>query len=217
MKNAIYLLGLFVFIVSCKPTSSGIVTTKKEAVKRNIYSYNFPNTNTTSSETVVHKKIKYTPENAFQDETPQPIVMDTDCEDAVIVTENPYNFNNQIINWALQNLGSPYYSGGTSKSGFDCSGLVYATYKNFNIILPRTSTDMSRIGRVLNREEIRKGDLIFFRTNGRSHINHVGLVVDVTNEEIKFVHSSTHKGVIVSSTKEGYYHKTFAQVNRIIE
>ena len=62
----------------------------------------------------------------------------------------------------------------------------------------------------------KKGDLIFFKTNGRGHINHVGLVVEVNGDEIKFVHSSVQRGVIVSSTKEAYYAKAFASVRRVI-
>jgi hypothetical protein len=46
-------------------------------------------------------------------------------------------------------------------------------------------------------------------------INHVGLVIDVNSDEIKFIHSATSKGVIISSTKEEYYNKTFTQANRI--
>ncbi|GAB1537825.1 hypothetical protein NUACC21_04790 [Scytonema sp. NUACC21] len=76
---------------------------------------------------------------------------------------------------------------------------------------------MARIGRVLDRNEYRRGDLIFFRTNGRRTINHVGMITEVSSDEIKFVHSSTQLGVVVSSTKEPYYQRTFAQVNRVIE
>lgn len=69
----------------------------------------------------------------------------------------------------------------------------------------------------VNTDEAQKGDLIFFKTNGRHHINHVGMVVEVVDGEIKFVHSSTHGGVMISSTKEPYYERTFSQVNRILE
>jgi len=61
-----------------------------------------------------------------------------------------------------------------------------------------------------------KGDLVFFRTNGRGVISHVGMVIENDGEEIKFIHSSTSKGVIISSTKEPYYKRTFAQANRVI-
>ena len=123
----------------------------------------------------------------------------------------------QLIDDANKNIGSPYKAGGTDKNGFDCSGLVFVTFKKAAITLPRKSIDMSKIGRVIDKNEIQKGDLIFFKTNGKREINHVGLVVDVAGDEIKFIHSSSQLGVIVSSTKEPYYGKAFAQANRIIE
>ena len=76
---------------------------------------------------------------------------------------------------------------------------------------------MAKIGRKLDQNDIQKGDLIFFKTNGKHVINHVGMVTEVTDDEIKFIHSSTQKGVIISSTKETYYGKTFEQANRILE
>jgi len=123
----------------------------------------------------------------------------------------------QVIEEASENLGSPYKAGGIDKKGFDCSGLVFMSFKKIDIVLPRKSIDMSKTGRIISKNDIRKGDLIFFKTNGKSEINHVGLVVDVNDDEIKFIHSSSQLGVIISSTKEPYYGKSFAQANRIIE
>ncbi|RKR09121.1 LysM domain-containing protein [Flavobacterium sp. 90] len=124
---------------------------------------------------------------------------------------------NQLIVNATDNIGIRYRSGGTTKAGFDCSGLMICTFNNFDIKLPRSSIEQSRIGMKVNSEEAQKGDLIFFRTNGRRHINHVGMVVEVLDGEIKFVHSSTHGGVMISSTKEPYYGRTFSQVNRVLQ
>jgi len=123
----------------------------------------------------------------------------------------------QLIANATENIGIRYRSGGTSKSGFDCSGLMICTFNNFDIKLPRSSIEQSRFGTKVNSEEAQKGDLIFFRTNGRRQINHVGMVVEVVDGEIKFVHSSTHGGVMISSTKEPYYTRAFSQVNRVLE
>lgn len=123
----------------------------------------------------------------------------------------------QLIANATENIGIRYRSGGTSKAGFDCSGLMICTFNNFDIKLPRSSIEQSRIGMKVTTEEAQKGDLIFFRTNGRRHINHVGMIVEVADGEIKFVHSSTHGGVMISSTKEPYYTRAFSQVNRILE
>ncbi|MEN2400743.1 LysM peptidoglycan-binding domain-containing protein [Flavobacterium sp. MC2016-06] len=120
-----------------------------------------------------------------------------------------------LIENATQNIGTRYRSGGTTKAGFDCSGLMISTFGSFSIKLPRSSIEQSRIGTVVNSQEAQKGDLIFFRTNGRRQINHVGMVVDVVDGEIKFVHSSIHGGVMISSTRESYYERAFSQVNRV--
>jgi cell wall-associated NlpC family hydrolase/cyanate lyase len=124
---------------------------------------------------------------------------------------------NQIIELASDKIGTRYRSGGTTISGFDCSGLMYSTFAAFDIKLPRSSIEQSSIGEKINDENAQKGDLIFFKTNGRHHINHVGMVIEVAEDEIKFIHSSTHSGVIISSTKEAYYQRNFAQVNRVIK
>ncbi|AWA31405.1 NlpC/P60 family protein [Flavobacterium magnum] len=116
---------------------------------------------------------------------------------------------------AMTFMGVRYHGGGTTTAGMDCSGMVTAVFNIFDIKLPRSSNDMSKVGQKLDRKDIRVGDLIFFRTNGRSVINHVGMVTEVNDDEIKFIHSSTQSGVIISSTKEPYYQRTFAQANRV--
>lgn len=126
-------------------------------------------------------------------------------------------FLDQLIARASENIGSRYRTGGTSKAGFDCSGLMCTTFEAFDIKLPRTSREQSDYGTRINTEEAQKGDLIFFKTNGRSQINHVGMVVEVCEGEIKFIHSSVSNGVIISSTKEKYYEKNFTQINRVVQ
>lgn len=122
-----------------------------------------------------------------------------------------------LIEHATDNIGVRYKAGGTTKSGYDCSGLVFTTFESENIKLPRSSFEQAKIGKIIKRNDAQKGDLIFFKTNKSRQINHVGLIVEVKSDEIKFVHSSTSKGVIISSTKETYYQNSFAQINRIIE
>jgi cell wall-associated NlpC family hydrolase len=204
--SALIILGL---LVSCKPTSS-IITSKSEAIKRGIY--RFPE-NKKIAEKARSQQGKKEPKKAVAGNR----INDKNDDDYVISIDDSSYMVKQLINTASENLGTKYKAGGTTSDGFDCSGLMYSTFKKFDITLPRSSVDMAKIGRILDEDDIRKGDLIFFRTNGKSVINHVGMVTEVTNDEIKFIHSSTKKGVIVSSTKEPYYGKNFAQANRILE
>jgi cell wall-associated NlpC family hydrolase len=123
-----------------------------------------------------------------------------------------------LIDTATENIGVKYKTAGTTKVGFDCSGLIYNIFNSYNIMLPHSSYEQSKLGTIVNRnrEEAKKGDLIFFKTNSKSKINHVGMVIEVNDDEIKFIHASTSKGVIISSTKEHYYERTFVQINRIL-
>ncbi|MFE3847858.1 LysM peptidoglycan-binding domain-containing protein [Flavobacterium sp. LB3P45] len=129
---------------------------------------------------------------------------------------NP-NFLDELIETASANIGTRYQIGGSSKSGFDCSGLMCNTFGAFDIKLPRTSIEQSRLGTVVTPEDAQKGDLIFFRTNGRSRINHVGMVVEVCDGDIKFIHASVGGGVVISSVKEKYYEKKLTQINRVLQ
>lgn len=124
----------------------------------------------------------------------------------------------QLIDEATKNIGVKYKYGGTTKAGFDCSGLMYTVFNSQNIVLPRNSVEQSKIGTVVNqnRDQVQKGDLIFFKTNNSTNINHVGIVIEVNGDEIQFIHSSTSKGVIISSTKQLYYKNALVQINRIL-
>lgn len=122
-----------------------------------------------------------------------------------------------LIETATNNLGAPYKTAGTTKKGFDCSGLVFTTFASEDIQLPRSSFEQSKIGKTIKFNNAQKGDLIFFKTNNNKQINHVGLIVEINSTEIMFIHSTTSKGVIISSTKESYYKNSFVQINRIIE
>ena len=93
---------------------------------------------------------------------------------------------------------------------------MYSTFGQYKIKLPRSSHEQAEYGVAVKTEEAQKGDLIFFKTSKRRQINHVGMVVEVKDGEIKFIHSSTSSGVMISSTKEPYYEKNFAQVNRVL-
>lgn len=123
----------------------------------------------------------------------------------------------QLINVANDYKGVRYSWGGMSRNGMDCSGFVKTAFDQFDIDLPRTSREMASLGNKISKNEAKPGDLIFFKNGKSKTINHVGIVVEVKEDEILFIHSATSKGVTVSSTKEAYYSKGFVQVNRVYD
>ncbi|QXE19398.1 NlpC/P60 family protein [Clostridium sp. 001] len=78
-----------------------------------------------------------------------------------------------VVAYASNFLGVPYVWGGTSPSGFDCSGLVQYVYAHFGINLPRTSQEQQTVGTAVSRDELQPGDLVFFG----SPAYHVGIYV----------------------------------------
>ena len=214
LKKLLYLLAILTFFASCKPTSI-IITSKSEAEKKGFYH--------TPEGTIIIKTEKQnravstikTPKKEPKKDIKSRLSTEEKSDDFDVSNSDTTYLVAQLINSASENLGANYKSGVTTPEGYDCSGLMFATFSKFDIILPRSSNEMSRLGTVLHPDEIKKGDLIFFRTNRKSVINHVGMVTEVLPDEIKFIHSATSSGVIISSTKEPYYSKSFAQANRI--
>jgi len=122
-----------------------------------------------------------------------------------------------VIASAIAYSGARYKYGGTTKKGMDCSGLIYVALQENDIAFPRVSYDMANEGKRVRVNEVQKGDLLFFKTQKKSkRINHVGMVVAVENDEIKFIHSSSSRGVIVSSLREGYWNAAFIKATRIL-
>lgn len=220
LKKLAYISLLVILFTSCKPAAT-IITSKDAAVKKGTYSEPKPISYASAKNPENKKKTQVADIGKTQKQTSYPVKktgINTKNEDDIIVeNEDASYLVKQIINSASDNLGVGYRGGGTTKDGFDCSGLIYSTFRKFDITLPRSSHEMATIGNKITLGEAKKGDLIFFINRGQRRINHVGMVVEVSNDEIKFIHSSTQSGVIISSTKEPYYHKTFAQINRVLQ
>lgn len=126
-----------------------------------------------------------------------------------------------IVNYALTKLGKRYKYGSAGPYTFDCSGLMYYTFKKFGITLQRSSRQQYTMGKKVKKDDIRKGDLVFFLRGktGHRYIGHVGLVISVDSaHNFKFIHASSPKyGVrIDESTKPGYA-RSYAGARRIIE
>lgn len=99
----------------------------------------------------------------------------------------------------------------------DCSGVIHVAFGEANFQLPRVSRYMAKIGRKVSLRKVKKGDLLFFKpSKSIRNINHVGLVVSNKNEQLRFLHSTTSNGVIVSSLSEKYWRKSFVKSNKVL-
>lgn len=164
-----------------------------------------------------HQKDQVRPLKSFShkkitNEPPQ-VNLSTSSPEALPGDTRVYN----ITSFALDFKGTPYKYGGTTRDGMDCSGLVYCSFKQEDIALPRSSRDMAQRGEKLSLEEVNIGDLLFFETDRkRKVINHVGLVVEIENGHILFIHSSTSRGVMISSLADNYWFNHFVMARRVI-
>ena len=103
-----------------------------------------------------------------------------------------------------------YKLGGLTKKGIDCSGLVYVTFRTkFGIKLPRTTEFQVKVGKGINKYQLRPGDLVFFKTG--VFTRHVGIYI----ENNKFIHASTSKGVTLSSLDNYYWSKKYWKSVRV--
>ncbi|MEN8726863.1 MAG: C40 family peptidase [Sulfurovum sp.] len=110
--------------------------------------------------------------------------------------------------------GGKYVWGGTTPEGFDCSGYVQYLYKKHDINLPRTAWEQSKKGQIVERDNLQKGDLLFFLTDKKRGIpiTHVGIYIGNGN----FIHAaSKKKGIIISPLTHGSYAKTYVSARRV--
>lgn len=112
--------------------------------------------------------------------------------------------------------GGKYVWGGTTPEGFDCSGYVQYLYKKHHVNLPRTAWAQSKKGMPIDKEDLQKGDLLFFLTDKKRGIpvTHVGIYIG--NGE--FIHAASKKrGIIISPITHGSYAKTFVSARRVTQ
>lgn len=134
-----------------------------------------------------------------------------------VSTSKPSAKAKSIIDFAEEFTGVRYKYGGTTRKGMDCSGLIYTSFREYNVAIPRVSADMAKKGEWIDIKAIKPGDLVFFATKKNSRrINHVGLVTKVRGLDFEFIHATTSKGVITSSIKERYWYLAYVQARRVL-
>lgn len=134
------------------------------------------------------------------------------------INRDRVDLSDSIINYGKVFLNTPYRYGSSGTSSFDCSGFTSYVYRNFGYNLERCSIDQSRQFESIDRDQLKKGDLVFFSGRHKSkQIGHVGIVVAAKgNGEFEFIHAAVHKGVTISNSSEEYYTKRFLKASRVI-
>jgi len=96
--------------------------------------------------------------------------------------------SNSVIAYASNFIGVPYVWGGTSPSGFDCSGFTQYVFAHFGVSIPRVSEDQQNVGTLISRDNLQPGDLVFFGTPA----HHVGIYVGSGN-----MINAPHTGAVI--------------------
>ena len=120
--------------------------------------------------------------------------------------------NVKLFQFVYDWIGTPYHFGGNSRKGIDCSAFTKELYsKVFNLTIKRNSRDIFSMVSPVAKDDLKEGDLVFFKIHSRS-ISHVGIYLG----DNKFAHASS-RGVAISSLDDGYYSRYFYKGGRLLD
>ena len=117
----------------------------------------------------------------------------------------------KVVSIATEYLGVPYRFGGDSpKKGFDCSGLVFFSFDQMGVRVPRTAEDQRKAAERVQRDDLEPGDVVFFRSS-KGRVDHVGIYAG----EGRFIHApNSGKVVSYASLDDPYYRSHFVSAGR---
>ena len=120
--------------------------------------------------------------------------------------------DHQLIEFLESWYGTPYRMGGVDKTGVDCSAFVQSLMLTmYGIAVPRTSREQYAECKRISKNKLVEGDLVFFRTQRKKGVSHVGVYL----RNNKFVHASTSSGVMISDLEEEYFSKTICWFRKV--
>ncbi len=123
----------------------------------------------------------------------------------------PTALGSHAADQALAMVGKPYKYGGNTPKGFDCSGLVQYSYGRVGVGLPHGTASLWQVSRPVSRNNMKRGDLVFFTQEGKRS-SHVALYVGGG----RFVHSpSRGKYVYVTGFDDTYWQSHFTEARRL--
>ena len=117
----------------------------------------------------------------------------------------------KVVSIAAEYLGTPYRFGGDNpKKGFDCSGLVFFSFDQMGVKVPRTAEDQRKAAERVQRDDLEPGDLVFFRSS-KGRVDHVGIYAG----DGRFIHApNSGKVVSYAYLDDPYYRSHFVSAGR---
>ena len=215
-KNVILMASLSLFAMNCSTLQNNSASRKRnnkvktdpetadatESRKENDREHKSDNQNLKnrfSNDSLVITKI-----NELQEKNQRLLISGTSSEIRTVKLQNA--LLKSFENWK----GTRYSFGGDSSRGIDCSALTRRVYREvFSFELPRVTKDQIKVGRHVSRHNLKPGDILYFRPDGK--YNHTAVYLGNSI----FINSSSSKGVILSSLEHSYWSKYFVRGVRV--
>ena len=215
-KNVILMASLSLFAMNCSTLQENL-SSKKRNNKVKTDSENADATASKKEDDREHKSDNQNLKNRFsndslvitkinelQEKNQRLLISGTSSEIRTVKLQNA--LLQSFENWK----GTRYSLGGDSSRGIDCSALTRRVYREvFSFELPRVTKDQIKVGRHVSRNNLKPGDILYFRPDGK--YNHTAVYLGNS----LFINASSSKGVILSSLEHSYWSKYFVHGVRV--
>ena len=196
------------------------VLTLESCVSNYVVSTPIPYKQNTKLATIPNKSLNFAKQSLNNRNSLDAVLASIDKVEKSLEESKLHEYNtkiNALLAEAESYLGTPYRFGGMSRRGIDCSGFVLSVFgAAMGIHLPRIAASQAGEGESVNKDELKKGDLVFFSQGRR--MSHVGIVHNVSEEGVvTFIHASSSKGVSYATLSDKYWSPRFRFAKRIVD